>query len=223
MNKQLILACAAAYGFMQQADASSASAGTIGAGTEDLDSTTLLDLDNIDDLDFGSIEKAPGFVQPPDGIYILSVDKACVESYQTKGTSDKPAATKRRFAHYYSIVSVVELANASEQKPNVGDKFSERFMLNAEGKKYWASKAEDIIGKENIGAGVKVPEILQTLTTGGYQFKARVVNKKTPEKNPDGTLKTGGREFTNTNVRVMARIGDEDKAKVNKNPTEANI
>lgn len=148
---------------------------------------TLLDLDNIGDIDFDSIEEAPGFVEPPDGVYMLVVEKAAIETYKTK-----EGETKKRFSHYYSISSVVELADSTEQEPKVGDKFSERFQANEKGIPYWKTKAKAILG--DIGK-VSVANALAELSTGNYSFKARVNTKKSKGKD--------GKEYKNVQVRVL--------------------
>lgn len=151
---------------------------------------TLLDLDNVEDLDFDGIEAAPGFVDPPDGVYILNVTKATIESYKTK-----EGEARKRFAHYYQISKVEELADSGEQAPNIGDKFSERFMMNEQGIKYWKSKAKDIVGE--MGK-VSVANVLAALSSGDYSFKARVQTKKSKGKD--------GKEYRNVQVKVLERM-----------------
>lgn len=163
------------------------------AATEALQET-LLDLDSVEDMDFESIEDAPGFVTPPNGLYLLTVQKACVEAYKTKARDGKPSENRKRFAHYYTIDKVLELEDTSEQAPKEGDKFSERFMFNEQGVKYWKTKAKAILGE--VGK-VSVANVLTELSTGNYHFKAKIQNKKS--KGDDG------KEYTNTQVRVLAK------------------
>lgn len=148
---------------------------------------TLLDLDNVDDLELDDIPDAPGFVQPPDGVYILNVEKACIEKYKTKEGEEK-----KRFSHYYAIASIIELLNSSEQAPNTGDKFSERFMMNEDGLKYWKTKAKAILG--DVGK-ISVANALAELSTGNYSFKARVQTKESKGKD--------GKTYKNVQVRVI--------------------
>ena len=153
---------------------------------------TLLDLDSVEDIDFDSIQDAPGFIEPPDGVYKLNVEKAAIETYKTK-----EGETKRRFAHYYAVSAVIELADPTEQEPKAGDKFSERFMVNDVGIQYWKTKAKAILG--DIGK-VTVQNALAELSTGNYTFKARVNTKKSKGKD--------GKEYKNVQVRVLS--ADED-------------
>lgn len=163
------------------------------------DATTLLNLDDIENMSFDDIEDPPGFVTPPDGIYDLKVTKACIEKYKTK---DEPNVDHKRFANYYEILRVVEISDANEQAPKAGDKFSERFMQNEDGMKYWKGKAKAILG--DVGK-VSVGNVLKELSTGNYEFRARITNKKSQGKK--GTSNEG-KEFTNTNVRVIAKAAD---------------
>lgn len=178
------------------APAEAGTSGSIGAQDADVKAIeeTLLDLDSVEGMDFDTIEDAPGFVTPPDGLYMLTVTKACIEAYKTKARNGKPSENRKRFAHYYSIDKVLELDDANEQSPKEGDKFSERFMLNDQGLKYWKTKAKSILG--DIGK-VTVTNVLKELSTGNYSFKAKIQNKKS--KGEDG------KEYTNTQVRVLAK------------------
>lgn len=156
---------------------------------------TLLDLDSVENMSFDSIEDAPGFVTPPNGIYILSLDKAAIESYKTKAKDGQESENRKRFSHYYGIVAVKELEDVKDQAPPIGSKFSERFMFNEKGLSYWKSKAKDILGE--LGQGVTVANVLQELNSGTYSFIAKIANKKS--KGQDG------KEYTNTQVRVVSR------------------
>lgn len=148
---------------------------------------TLLDLDSVNDMSFDEIPDAPGFVEPPDGVYMLTITKAAIEKYKTKEQEER-----QRFAHYYGVAEVIELANPDEQAPTVGDKFSERFMMNEQGLKFWKTKAHQILGE--VGK-ITVANALAELSTGNYTFKARVQTKKSKGKD--------GKEYRNIQVRVL--------------------
>lgn len=157
---------------------------------------TLLDLDNVDEMSFDDIPEAPGFVQPPDGVYDLAITKACIEAYKTKEGEDK-----KRFSHYYGIERVVELADSTEQAPNVGDKFSERFQMNDQGLKFWKTKAKAILG--DVGK-ITVANALAEMSTGNYKVRARVQLKKTKGKQD-------GKEYTNIQVRILGPVPAEEQ------------
>lgn len=160
---------------------------------EDTAGGTILDLDNVEDMDFDKIEEAAGFVNPPDGLYILHLDTAKVEKYKTK---EEPDTDRQRIAHYYSIVAVQELTDSEEQEPKNGSKFSERFMFNEKGLGFWKNKATSILGQ--IGEGMKLGGVLAELNAGDYNFLAKIQNKKSQGKD--------GKEYTNCNVRVVKRL-----------------
>lgn len=168
--------------------------GTPEAGSE-VTEATLLDLDNIEGLDFDSIEDPPGFVTPPNGVYDLRITKGCIEKYKVK---ENPNETRQRFANYYEVIRVVELEDANEQQPKEGDKFSERFMMNEQGMKYWKGKAKAILG--DMGK-VTVANVLKELSSGSHEFRAKIQNKKSKNERD-------GKEYTNTNVKVIARAGE---------------
>lgn len=170
------------------------------ADAEVIQDETLLDLDNIGSMNMSDIPNAPGFVDPPDGVYILGCEKAAIEIYKTR---EQPDVKKKRFAHYYTIQSIVELANPSEQEPNIGDKFGERFLLNPDGVKYWKAKAKAILG--DIGE-ITIAEALAELSSGKYFFKARVQTKESQGKKESDKGKT----YRNVQVRVMERVDAPD-------------
>lgn len=163
---------------------------------------TLLDLDTVEDMDFDSIEDPPGFVNPPDGVYDLRITKACIEKYKVKNPGPGESNERKRFAHYYTIERVVEIADSTEQEPKVGDKFSERFMMNEDGMKYWKGKAKAILG--DVGK-VSVSNVLAELSSGNYLVRARITNKKS--KGKKGTPDEN-KEYNNTNVRIIGKPGE---------------
>ncbi len=171
---------------------------------------TLLDLDTVEDLNFDEIQDAPGFVTPPNGLYLLTLDKACIEAYKTKAKDGQPSENRKRFAHYYSIAQVLELEDPNEQSPSVGDKFSERFMMNEQGLKYWKTKAKSIVG--DIGKQT-VANVLKELSSGMYTFKAKIQLKKTKGKD--------NKDYTNVQVRVLAKEQDVEKGAVATNDISA--
>lgn len=155
---------------------------------------TLLDLDNVNDMDFDDIPEAAGFVEPPNGVYDLRITKAVIEDYKTKEQEEK-----RRFSHYYQIEKAVELADPNEQAPNVGDKFSERFQMNDQGLKFWKTKAKAILG--DVGK-ITVANALSELSTGNYVFRARVQMKESKGKD--------GKTYKNIQVRIIGPVPTEE-------------
>lgn len=171
--------------------------------TEGVSTETLLDMTDVDNLSFNDIEDAPGFVNPPDGVYDVLLIKAAKEKYKLKqdnpDTGEKAGTDKQRIRHTMEILGVVELSDANEQAPKVGDKFSEQWVVPGEGLKYWKGKTQAIIGSE-IG-NVTVNNVLKDLTDGQYRFRVKVTNRKS--KAESGPNK--GKEYNNINVKVVAR------------------
>lgn len=152
-------------------------------------SETLLDLESINDIDLSTVEDVPEFVEPPNGVYQLGL-KAKIEGYK-----NKEGEANTRIRHIYEIQKVIELADKTELEPTEGSLFSETFVANGEGLKYWKAKAKSILG--DLGNS-KVSEVLNELNSG-VSFRATTKLKKTADKN-DKT-----KEFTNVQIRVVSQ------------------
>jgi hypothetical protein len=163
------------------------------------DDVTLLDLDNLDDLDVSSFEAAPEFIDPPKGRYILNLT-AKVEPYEKDGED------KKRSRCIYSVKDAVELANKKDLVPAEGSMFSETFQVNPEGMKYWKSKAIAILG--DLGNST-VGDVLRELNNG-VQFVADVRMKTSTGKDADGNART----YENVQVRIVEGDQDPEKAVV---------
>ncbi len=181
------------------------SAGISGNGGD-----TLLDLDLVNNLNFDEMESAPGFVTPPDGIYILTLTSAKAEKYMTKDTPEKKGEPKARITHFFNIDKVLELSNHNEQEPPVGSKFSIRFQINENGLKFWKSHTKDILGAGAEGSNLTVAAVLKELNSGSYSFKARVKQKKSDIKDGRGNV-VPGKTFTNIQVQVLEAAQDVEK------------
>lgn len=160
------------------------------------DNMTLLDGDNIEDLSVDNIQAAAGFIDPPDGLYILKVHKAYIHNYKVEEDA------RRKIQHQYGIHEVVELADANEPIPETGALFSEGFMI-PDGLEYWKGKALSLLGKERM-EGRSVGQVLNDLTESGILFKARV-NTKTSKGKGDKANKT----YNNIQVRVQEIIQND--------------
>lgn len=173
------------------------------APVTDTEVETLLDMETVGDLSFDDMEEAPGFIQPPNGEYELTVTKAEIQKYMKKDDAGKASIPAKRFRHIYSIARVISLEDAAEQEPPVGALFSEQFGI-PDGAKYWKPKAKAILG-DKMGPGLTVDNVVKELNSGTYNFIAKVTNKK-GEPAKEGPNK--GKSFTNTNVRVVGRVGE---------------
>lgn len=156
---------------------------------------TLLDLENLDEMDVGGIEAAPEFIEPPVGRYRLGL-QAKVEKYE------KDDESKRRVRFIYNIRDVVELKDKTALVPAEGSLFSETFTVTPEGLKYWKSKAMSILGE--LGTAT-FGEVMNELNKG-VSFLADVKTKQTTGKDAEGNKK----EFTNVQVRVISSDQDPE-------------
>lgn len=180
---------------------------------------TLLDLESVNNLSFDDMEEAPGFVTPPDGIYHLTLESAKLEKYTTKATPGKAAETKNRINHFFKIDKVYELSNANEQSPAPGSKFSVRFMVNENGLKFWKSQAKDILGDGVQGGNLTVSSVLQEMSSGAYNFKARIKQRTSPMKDAQG--QPTGKNFTNLQIQVLSHGDNVDNAAEGVNDAKA--
>lgn len=156
------------------------------------DNDTILDLDNMDDVDMDGIEDIAGFEIPPNGLYRLQLDKAYIDKYK-----DKEGKEQKRITHLYSVLATVELSDGKETAPADGTKFTERFQASAMGLGIWKRKAKEVLKVTDL-AGSKLGEVIKELTKGEggvpYAFDARVVTKTTTK---------GDKTFQNVNVRII--------------------
>lgn len=160
---------------------------------------TLLDLDNLDNLDVSTVEAAPEFIEPPTGRYKLSVQVKKEEGKPAEGDEEAKAA---RFRFIYSVVEVVQLKDKNELLPAIGSLFSESFSATQEGLKYWKQRATAILG--DLGKAT-IKEVNEQL--GEAQFTADVRLDISKAKDKDGNI----REYKNIRVKV---ISEEQQNKV---------
>jgi len=164
-------------------------------GLEDASNETLLDgdIEDLDTISADTIEDQPGFVDPPTGIYTLSVQKAATEIYVPK-KGDNANKRMSRIKHIYRIDNVVEISDKSELIPPENALFSEQFSGNADGRKYWKFKAKAILNRKELGKAT-IKEICEELTNNSTPFRAKVINQQ--KTGDDGTV------YTNIQVRVV--------------------
>lgn len=161
---------------------------------------TLIDLDNLDDIQLNGVEAAPEFIEPPHGRYKLGV-QAKIEAYEkdekdAEGdkTGEKIPAKRIRFT--YSILEVIELKDKRELIPAEGSLFSETFTATSEGLPYFKTRATAILGE--LG-NASVKEVINELNNEMVTFVADVKLRVTKQKDDEGNE----RSFTNVNVRVV--------------------
>lgn len=110
---------------------------------------TLLGMEDLDNISIDEIESAPGFVNPPTGRYKLKLDSCKTDVYTPK-SGDNKGKKVRRLKHIYTILSVSELTDASEQVPANGSKCSKNWNIDDKGLPYWKKHIEDLFGVDTI-------------------------------------------------------------------------
>lgn len=164
---------------------------------------TLLDLNDVLNASVDSVPDAPEFVTPPDGAYILGIQSAKAEEYNTTDKDTKEEVKKVRLKIFYTVIKTVELANAEEAPVADGSMFTEQFMTNEQGLSFFKRQAKNVLGEDNI-KGAMIGDILKELGNG-HTFTAEVKQKKSKGKDAEGAAKT----FINIQVRI--KPGSEQK------------
>jgi hypothetical protein len=81
----------------------------------------LMDVASLLDSNLDAIDDLPEFAVPPNGAYQLKVN------FELKEVNKKTCIEAK-----HTVISVVELENAQETPPKIGDQFSQLFMLDNE-------------------------------------------------------------------------------------------
>lgn len=150
---------------------------------------TLLDLDALMDAEMDKVETLPDFVTPPAGSYILSVQEAKIEAFESKAKDNKPAMKGNRIRVTYTVEKTLE---TSEMPVKDGSLFSESFMGTEEGLKYFKRAAMNILNVTDL-SGARLKDILDGLK--GQQFKCKI----TIRKSDDGK----GGQYENVQIRPV--------------------
>ncbi len=126
------------------------------------------------------VEAAPNYVEPENGIYILTVADTAAEQKKSKEEGKDDYV---QLKHVYQIDKVIQ----QEGMPIApGSLFSDQWMFNDKGLPYFKARSCDIAeangeSREEIGA-LKVGELLSGVK--GMSFQC--VIKKTPRKDAEG-------------------------------------
>lgn len=152
---------------------------------------TILDIDALMDSTLDQVEDVPDFVTPPAGNYRLACEECKID--QQKKKDDKGQSiiqTKIRLTH--KIVSTVELKDPKDAPVADNSLFSETFMANEDGLKFFKKQAKAILNVDTLD-GISLRDILNSLK--GEEYDAKITIRKT----------TGdkGQEYENAQVRVV--------------------
>lgn len=151
---------------------------------------TLLDLDALLDAELDSVETMPDFINPPPGIYLLSVKDAKIEKYDVKEDGNKTGEQGNRIRITYAVDKTEEVEAGELPVPD-GSMFSESFQGTEEGLKFAKKAMMNILGVSDF-EGAKLREILDAVK--GTQFKARITVR---------VSSSGGRNYENVQIRAI--------------------
>lgn len=155
-------------------------------------SATILDLDNMLDIEMDKVETLPDYVTPPAGVYMLSVSDCDIEKYKQKANKEKGRNQEQeasRIRLTYVVDKTIEVG-ANDLPVKDGSLFSETFMGTEEGLKFFKKQAMNILNVSDM-SGARLKDIIDGLK--GQSFKARITIRKTA--NP------AGGEYENVQVR----------------------
>ncbi len=136
---------------------------------------TILDLDAMMDIKMDDVETLPDFVTPPPGTYVLKVKEAKIEKYKSKA---EPDVQKQRIRMSYSVVSTKEVL-AGNLPVADGSMFSETFMANEDGIKFFKKAAMGALGVSSF-EGASIKDVIDGLADA--EFEARITTRSTVDK-----------------------------------------
>lgn len=130
-----------------------------------MNNTTILDIDDVLDMDMDGVADLPDYVTPPAGLYGLSITEVKGEKYESK---EKKQGLRIRVTH--KIEEVVEVDEDSVP-PAIGSLFSLTYQANEDGVAYLKQYAKKVLKVESF-EGSKLRDVMEALD--GAQFQARV-------------------------------------------------
>lgn len=148
-------------------------------------------LDDVMNQSMGEVEAAPEFVMPPNGRYLLNIEKAELEefSWTDAKTQEEMSAVKCNIT--YSILEALELSDASAIPVPAGSLFSEGIGLEYKGtsplKTFLGKIFGDEVGNYTFIEGVtalqnvQIEAVVRVKTNkGGFE------NARTSQQKPAG-------------------------------------
>lgn len=144
--------------------------------------TTILDLDELMDMNLDAVEDVPDFCEPDNGLYMLSISDA-----EIKRSKDKTKPS--RIVLTYKIHEILECDGLPVPLESL---YSEGFQGTAEGLKYFKKAAKALLNTDDL-TGITTGQILEGLKELD-PFKAKVTKKVTKKDNT---------EYININTRPI--------------------
>lgn len=152
---------------------------------------TVLDLDALLESTLDNVEDVPDYVTPPTGAYALRCEDCKIETYKSKKKGEEnKELTRLRVTH--AIRATIELKDSKEAPVADGSLFSETFMANEDGLKYFKKQAKAILNVEDLN-GVPLRDVISSLLTAEYDAKISIRTTK----GDDGSI------FENVQVRIV--------------------
>lgn len=150
-------------------------------------SATILDLDALLDSTLDTVEDIPDYLNPPTGLYNLSIVDAEIKAGKKADPAKKQAAKAARILITYKVEGTTETEGIPVPD---GSLFTEGMQGTEDGLKFFKKQARKLLNVDSLD-GVSIRDILGSLKEIGV-FDARIVLKETPGDN--------GRTYENVNV-----------------------
>lgn len=154
---------------------------------------TLLDLDALMDTKLASVETLPDYMNPPAGIFMLTVKDCGVKKFKVKDENKKETGEEgNRISLTFSVDETIALADANDITVPNGTLFNESFQGTEEGLKYFKKRAMGVLNETDFG-DASLGDIFSAMQ--GVQAKARVTIRKSKGDN--------GQVYENTNLQFI--------------------
>ena len=150
-------------------------------------SATILDLDSLLDSTLDGVEDIADYINPPTGLYQLSIIEAEIKAGKKADPAKKQAAKAARIVITYKVEATTETEGIPVPD---GTLFTEGMQGTEDGLKFFKKQARKLLNVDSLD-GVSIRDILGSLKEIGL-FDARIVLKETPGDN--------GRTYENVNV-----------------------
>src|SRR5690606_31920075 len=147
--------------------------------------TTILDLDKLMDSTLDNVADIPDYMNPPNGLYVLSIHDAVIEKGKAK-EDGKPVGS--RFKLTYKVDETIETTEAPVAD---GTLFNETFMGTEQGLEFFKKRVKSVMNADDL-SGVAIRDLLEGLK--GVQFKAALTTR---------TSISNGKSYENVNIRPI--------------------
>lgn len=144
--------------------------------SENMQDVTILDIDELLDMQMDTVADVPDYVTPETGLYMLSVTEGEIKKSKEAGKSARIVVTLR-------IDATVELAEGSMPVAD-GSLFTQSYMGTQDGLGYFKRDCKKMLNQEELPAGLSVRDMFDALKAGD-SFKARITTSKRTVQSKD--------------------------------------